>query len=232
VPTPTSTPPARLGRPPADLLQAEPWPEADALFRSDPTWLGSDGAYSVDLGDGLVLWLFADTFISTSDRHVRREAALIRNSIAIQSGLDPSTASIAFHWRTRGGMPASFFAEQGGTWFWPGHGIVVGDRLLIFLMAVRSSSGGLGFENVGWRAVSVSNHGRSPSEWELEWLHTPENRFDLIVSGSVLQMEGYLWAFSVQEPSHTVHSSDFAELVAREDLYYPRFLRASFANPK
>ena len=52
----------------SDLLHAEPWPEADALFRSDPRWLGADDAYSVDLGGRRVLWLFADTFVSTRKR--------------------------------------------------------------------------------------------------------------------------------------------------------------------
>ena len=49
-------------------IDAEPWPEADELFRSDPHWLGSDDAYSIDLGDGRVLWLFGDTFITYDTR--------------------------------------------------------------------------------------------------------------------------------------------------------------------
>ena len=33
---------------------AEAWPEADRLFRSDPSWRGGDGASSVDLGDNRI----------------------------------------------------------------------------------------------------------------------------------------------------------------------------------
>jgi hypothetical protein len=78
--------------PSSDLIQATPWTEADALFRSDPRWLGSDGAYSIDLGDGRVLWLFGDTFISTSFLNTRRLAKMIRNSVGVQTGYEPSTA--------------------------------------------------------------------------------------------------------------------------------------------
>lgn len=160
-------------RPHSDLIQAQPWPEADALFRSDPHWLGSDDAYSIDLGGGQVLWLFGDSFISRTPLRTRRLATMVRNSVGLQTGYDPSSATMAFYWRTQGSKPASFFPEEGDIWFWPGHGIVVGDRLLIFLMAIRSSSEGLGFETVGWRAVVVSGFDGAPSTWHLEWLETP-----------------------------------------------------------
>jgi hypothetical protein len=202
--------------PSSDFLQAEPWPEADALFHSDPRWLGADDAYSVDLGRGRVLWLFADTFISTRKQGwptilpARRTATMIRNSVGIQTGYDPSTASIEFYWRSEssrpeGGTPCSFFPEQGETWFWPGHGIVVDDVLLLFLMATRASSEGLGFEHTGWRAVRVANNEQAPSQWRLEWLETPESPFGLIVSGSVLRVEDHVYGFAVREPEHTIH---------------------------
>ncbi|HSR30499.1 MAG TPA: hypothetical protein VLY63_08030, partial [Anaerolineae bacterium] len=127
--------PATVEPPSSDLLQAEPWPEADALFRSNPKWLGSDDAYSVDLGNGRTLWLFGDTFISRSFLNTRRLSTLIRNSVAIQSGYDPSTASMEFAWRTERGKPLSFFPEEDDTWFWPGHGIALDGKLFLFLMA-------------------------------------------------------------------------------------------------
>jgi len=201
-----------VASPSSDLIQAKPWPEADALFRSDPRWLGADDAYSVDLGGGRVLWIFADTFISTRRQPARRtlfparlRATMVRNSVGIQTGYDPSTASIAFHWRTQGGKPRSFFPEEGETRLWPGHGIVLDDALLLFMMATRASSEGLGFEHTGWRAVRVPNFERAPPAWRLEWLETPENPFGLIVSGGVLCLEDHVYAFSVREPEHTVH---------------------------
>ena len=112
---------------------------------------------------------------------------------------------MAFYWRTEDGEPGSFFPEDGETWFWPGHGIALEGKLVVFLMATRASSEGLGFEHVGWRAVSVAHPERPPSEWHLEWLETPGNPFGLMVSGSVIQMGAYVCAFGVREPDHTIH---------------------------
>ena len=216
--------PATAEPPSSDLIQAEPWPEADALFRTDPEWLGSDDAYSIDLGDGRVLWLFGDTFISTSKRNVRRRSTMIRNSVGVQSGYDPSSAAMTFYWRTEDGELGSFFPEDGETWFWPGHGIALEDKLLIFLMATRTSSEGLGFEHVGWRAVSVAHPERPPSEWHLEWLETPGNPFGLVVSGSVIQMGEHVWAFSVREPEHTIHLVRWpVAQVMNDDLSQPQW---------
>lgn len=146
------------------VVESAAWPEADALFLKEPRWLGADDAYSVDLGGDRVLWLFADTFIATSDAHVREESKLVRNSVAIQSGRDPSRADIEFHWQT-GDAPGSFFPEEDGLWFWPGDGERVGDGLLIFLMAVRSVEGGFGFEVAGSDVVWVADASASPDTW-------------------------------------------------------------------
>jgi hypothetical protein len=216
--------PAVVEAPASDVIQAEPWREADALFRADPKWLGSDGAYSIDLGGGRVLWLFGDTFISTSLLNTRLISKMIRNSVGVQTGYNPSTASIAFTWRTEGGKPRSFFPEDGETWFWPGHGIALEGRLVVFLMASRKTSEGLGFEHIGWRAVSIANPERPPSEWQLEWLDVPQNNFGLIVSGSVMRMGDHVYAFSVREPEHTVHLVRWPlALVMNEDLSRPEW---------
>ncbi|MBU0518892.1 DUF4185 domain-containing protein [bacterium] len=208
----------------SDLLQTTPWPEADSLFRTNPRWLGADDAYSVDLGNNRVLWLFADTFVAISDQHTRRESVMIRNSIGIQSGYDPCTASIQFCWRVQEEKPRSFFPEENDIWFWPGHGIVVEDKLLIFLMAIRSSSGGLGFQSAGWRAVIVSNFEEIPSKWHLRWLDTPANIYGLVVSGSVIQMGEFIYAFCDEEPSHHTHLVRWpAAQIMKEDLSQPQW---------
>ena len=71
--------------------------EADVLFHRDPRWLGADAALSVPLASGRTLWLFGDTFIAESNAHVRSESKMVSNTVAIQTGEDPRTASITFH---------------------------------------------------------------------------------------------------------------------------------------
>jgi hypothetical protein len=208
----------------SDLIQAKPWPEADVLFRTNPKWLGSDDAYSIDLGNGRVLWLFGDTFIAATEKNLRSESIMIRNSVGIQSGYDPSSASMQFYWRTQEGKSRSFFPEDKEIWFWPGHGIVLEDKLLIFLVAISPSSEGLGFKPAGWRTVSISNFDQVPSKWHIKWLETHENSFGLVLSGSVVQIGEYIYVFSDKEPNHTVHLVRWPVANAmNEDLSQPQW---------
>ena len=181
---------------PAPQLALEPWPEADALFHQDPRWKGGDDAYSVDLGRGRVLWLFGDSFVGNG---TRAQATMVRNSVAIQSGYDPSHATIQFSWAAG---PSSFFAETPGYWYWPGDGTLLEDHtLLVFLMKIRAVPGGVfGFEACGWDAAAVSNPGDDPSRWKIHRLNCPPNPFGVVVgSGAVLCRDGYLYAFGSRQ---------------------------------
>ena len=128
---------------------------------------------------------------------------MISNTLAIQKGRDPTTASIEFHWKTDGnGQPEAFFPDRDGDRFWPGHGIVLRDRLILFLMRVRGTPAGLGFEVYDWDAVMVMNPGASPSQWKLRWLTRPANAMQIIVgSASVIRSNDHVYAFSSREPA-------------------------------
>ena len=181
-------------------IEARAWPEADALFRSDPRWLGADDAYSVDLGQGRVLWLFGDTFVDEGPCPNRKAAAFIRNSVGLQKGYDPAEASIEFFWRHAQDGPGSFFPESGEIWFWPGPGVRLGDHLLVFLMKIAKTSGPLGFEAVGSSAVLIDNPEDRPSAWSLRPVGIPENGLEVIVgSAGAIYMEGFLYAFGAEE---------------------------------
>jgi hypothetical protein len=176
------------------------WPEADLLFQGDPFWVGGDGAYSIDLGDGRVLWLFGDSWIDPGGGGSRENATMVSNSLALQRGYDPSRAAIEFFWeKMPEGQAGAFFPDFHGGRYWPGHGLRVGDRLLVFLMEVRPGDG-LGFEVADWEVVLVANPDRDPSDWEFEWLETPPNPYRIIVgSGTSLARDGHVYAFGSRE---------------------------------
>lgn len=178
---------------------AEAWPEADALFRRDARWRGADGAFSVDLGGGRVAWLFGDTFVTTSSAHVREESEMVRNTVGLMTGSDPTTATMTFHWRTDAdGTPASFFPEHGAFWFWPGDGERLGPAgpLLVFLLRIRhdpSGDPGFDFEGVGWEAVRIPNPDADPEAWTLERLRVPPNPWNIAVGDvTALARDGWL----------------------------------------
>ncbi len=176
-------------------IRAAPWPEAEALFHQDPRWLGGDGVYSIDLGNGRVLWMFGDSFVSTSPAHKRSEARIVRNSIAIQTGYDPATATMRFFWAHSGVAPDAFFVSNSPKWFWPAHGIRIGSALLIFLSEMKASSGGLGFEGSGWKAILVDNPDADPDAWHVRYLESP-NRFSMAVGSSILVAGDFIYAYS------------------------------------
>jgi len=188
-------------------ITAEPWPQADKLFRSDPHWLGSDDAYSIDLGHERVLWLFGDTFINPDGGGNRKNATLTRNSVAIQRGYNPSLASIKFYWSTgRDGKPESFFRGSEDIWFWPGGGICIDKKLVIFLMKIRHSNKGFRFDVTGWTAVMIENSHATPSEWTIRRLGTPKNRFNVIIgSASVIYRDDFVFAFGADSKTHHVY---------------------------
>ena len=76
----------------ASAQTATAWPEADKMFRSDPRWLGADAAFSLDLGNGRVLWTFGDTLVARKFRDTRKSASFVRNTVAVETGYDPSRA--------------------------------------------------------------------------------------------------------------------------------------------
>jgi hypothetical protein len=177
-------------------LRAASWPEAEALFHQEPRWLGGDGVYSIDLGQGRVLWLFSDSFIATSAANTRSQSTIVRNSLAIQTGYDPATASMRFFWSETSNGPDAFFIDSNAPkWFWPAHGARIGNTLLIFLSEVQPSSGGLGFAGSGWKAVAIDNPDATPDQWQVRALDAP-NQFALVVGTSVLTVGDYLYAYS------------------------------------
>jgi len=196
-------------------IEATRWEAAEKIFRSDPRWLGGDGASSIDLGHGRVLWLFGDSFINLSGSGARRTSDLVRNSIAIQTGYDPTRASIKFAWKMKGGKPAAFFARQGENWFWPASGIMVGKRLLIFLMEIGTAANELGFEARGWKAVLINNPQEEPGRWILTYLKSPQRQSLIVGSGNPLLENGFLKVFAADGKDRAVYLVRWPERSAR-----------------
>lgn len=189
--------------------RATPWPEAEALFHQNPQWLGADGVYSVDLGQGRILWLFGDSFIATSPANTRTGSTLVRNTIAIQTGYDPATASMHFYWSNTGSGPDAFFRNPNAPmWYWPAHGVRIGNTLLIFLSVVQPSSGGLGFAGAGWSAVAIDNPDATPDQWHMRTL-TASYLYSLDVGTALLVVGNYLYSYAHTDNEDGIYLARF-----------------------
>jgi hypothetical protein len=180
--------------------------ETDEYFTNDLIWRGADGASSIDLENGKILWLFSDGFICSDSSGDRKKSTMIRNSIAIQNGYDLKTADIKYYWDKSRKKPQSFFQTQSKFWFWTGHGIMLKDKLLIFLMKEHGVKKGIGFEAIGWYAVLVSNPYEEPSKWKMQYIEGGETFGTIVGSAAVLKDKYYVYAFGAVEPStHEVY---------------------------
>ena len=150
------------------------------------------------------------------------------HTVAIQTGADPSKASIKFYWgEADDGTPAAFVPDRNDERHWFGNGVRVGNRLLLFLNRVRNSDGGLGFESAGWTAWMVDNPDSEPSAWQMRELKTPENSLGVLVGfAAVLQLGGHVYAFGSEDPvkSHPIYAARWtAEQVVSGRLLAPEW---------
>lgn len=199
------------------MTSVEPWPEVERRFREDPRWLGGDDAYSIPLGDGRHLWLFGDTFIAR-DGGGRSGAHFLNNSVAIQAGDDPETATFTMRWRAdEHGQPRSLFLDdEPGVYLWPAHGAVVEGRLLLFFMRIRNRREGeepapdearegeavealSNFRVVGWSARLIRDPSGDPLRWADEAAALPRTEQVELVGAATLVEDGYLITHALAE---------------------------------
>ncbi len=93
----------------------------NSFFCQDKFFRGADGAASIDLGNGKILWLFSDTFIDPEGTGKRSNSKMINNSIAIQEGYNLEKSNLTFFYKGSQKKPKSFFELPGK----PGFGQVM-----------------------------------------------------------------------------------------------------------
>jgi Domain of unknown function (DUF4185) len=197
-------------------LDAERWPVADALFTGDPSFIGGDGAYSVDLGNERVLWLFGDSFIATTRERRRDHSWMVRNCVAVQTGYDPSRAFMRFYYRWDERRPQSFFPEVGAEWYWPGAGVRLGELLILFGGRVYQAEEGMwGFRPVASAAFLVRDPDDEPSAWSLEETPLPSEGADVQMGGAIVVTDRYLYDFGIEGDRHDIYLARFELEAAR-----------------
>ena len=172
----------------------------NSFFRNNKFWRGADGAATIDLENGKILWLFSDTFIDTDGNGRRTNSTMINNTLAIQDGYELSKSKISFYWKGKNKKPKAFFELPGKTWFWTGHGTIVEDKLVIFLFEEKSSTEGLGFETVGWTVAIIDNPNDEPEKWKIKYVKGSETFGIIVGSSAILKDSSFVYAFGVKEP--------------------------------
>jgi hypothetical protein len=180
-----------------DGYSVEPLPKYDVLFCREEGWTGADAAYSVEFSDKITLWLFSDTWIGDVVDGKHTGATMVNNSIGLQRGKDPETASVKFLWRTtKDRKPAAFIKPDDGTgWFWMLDGIVADGKLYLVLMQTikTGEKGVFGFKHVGTWLGEVKNPHDEPLKWRIKQHKIPYGRYSKkgnLFFGSALIRDG------------------------------------------
>ncbi len=183
----------------APRFTAHPLPGYEAAFERASGWTGGDGAYTVPLGDGRILWLFGDSLVGQVKAGRRVDSQLINNAAAIQTGRTPSYSSLSFFYRTAvGGNPAALFQPGGGTgWFWPYHGVRTASGLYLFLLQVEAAEGpaAFGFRLVATWLAEVENPGDPPEAWSLTVRQVPWADDRRLFGSAILAREGFVYVY-------------------------------------
>lgn len=172
-------PPAADSFPPAEspqVAKAEPAPDLDKLFRRADGWIGSDGAFSVQLSDSRALWLFSDTWVGTIRDGKRKPEAMVNNTVGVQDGTG-ADAKVAFAIaKTKDGKPGTLFVPPDGKgWFWLFGGYHAAGKLHVFLprQEKAGTGGAFGFKGVDVWLGTVSNPADEPTAWKVEYAKVP-----------------------------------------------------------
>ena len=186
-------------------ISVQPWRQADMLFQRDVNWRGADGPISVDLGAGKIVWFFGASQIAKSPTFERRDLTLIANSVAVQSGYDPTAARIEFFWGSEGGEPSSFFPESNGLWYWPVNAIFFDQKILVLLQETEHSNEGLGFRATRIVARVITNPLDSPPNWKTYDLDVPENDVGVLFGLELIRDGDHVLAFGSQDSTDDVY---------------------------
>lgn len=182
-------------------------PEYDALFNRTEGWTGADGAYSLPLADEVTLWLFSDTWIGEIIDGRHKDATMINNSIALQTGKEPVTASVKFFWqKTQQGKSVAFFEpEDRNGFFWISHGIIAGGKLYIFLIQIvkTGEESVFGFKQISTSLAEIENPNNGPLEWRIKQHKVPYGKYskdgDLFFGSAIMKDGDFVYIYGVDE---------------------------------
>jgi hypothetical protein len=196
-----------MGGRPLPVVRVEPLLQYERLFSNEDGWTGADGAYTAALSESTTAWFFGDTWIGQvkNGRHVN--ATLIHNSVAIQQGKHPATATIRFYWNhAADGRPAALFRPADGRgWFWVFDAVMTPKGLYAFLAQALRTKGDavFDFKVIGTWLGHVENPTEMPLKWRIGQTPIPwaqSSTSGTVLWGSaVLQADGALYVYGTAE---------------------------------
>jgi hypothetical protein len=218
-----------------EIAESKAAPELNEKFRPKAGWIGGEGAHSIELGNNRTLWLFGDTWVGAVKDGRRSQARIVHNSAGVQCG--PDAPCTFFVREDATGKPVDLVTpEDGRGWFWFQSGIVVRERLYLFMSQLDRPSSKIRPDRtpLGQWLVIVDNPQEDPREWCIRQVRMPFAYFSRIRdvtygSGAVVEGE-HLYVFGCDDAARQ-SSQNRLLIVARvpvdriEEMSQWKFLR-------
>ncbi len=137
-------------------------------------WYGGDGAWSLDLGDGRVLWLFGDSFVSSREGLQDRSGMqlVLGTTVAVSTCTAGGEFRIRYRLKKRDGEFVSFFGD--GEWLWPGDPFLVRGTVYVPLVSIEEDPDRpkpFAFKITDHRIAKIEDFkGRDPLDWKVDYL--------------------------------------------------------------
>jgi len=157
--------------PTVEVISSEPASELTQLFKPQKRgWLGADGAASVEITKGKILWLFGDTILGNCSKDGKRTGTIVRNTLGLQDLSKGFPGEVEFFWDIPGNFPTSFFLAEGydqDYWYWPTAGVMLDEELIVFVYKILPGPDPftLGFEVGEMTLMRINNPLDPPNKW-------------------------------------------------------------------
>ena len=194
-----------LAEAPARTVTATPDNAFQAMFESygnDNTllddWTGADGALSVVLPDGRVVWDFSDTFLGLVNADGSRPGGqpFINNSMIVQHN---GALAQTLHGGTAQSPTSLIIPVDQNSWYWVGDMTVEGDRLRVFVMEfIRTGPGIFDFQWVGNAIASFAL-----PDLTLENVVPTHGENSVMFGAALLEESGYTYIYGTEDVSGT-----------------------------
>ena len=194
-----------LAEAPAPAVTVTPDSAFQAMFESygnDNTllddWTGADGALSVALPDGRVVWDFSDTFLGFVNRDNSRPPGqpFINNSMIVQ---DSGALVQTLHGGTAQSPTSLIIPVDQNAWYWVGDMTVEGDRLRVFVMEfMRTGPGPFDFQ---WVSNAIASF--ILPDLTLEDVVPTHGENNVMYGAALLEEGGYTYIYGTEDVSGT-----------------------------
>ena len=161
-------------------------------------WTGADGALSVLLPDGRVVWDFSDTFLGFVNRDNSRPPGqpFINNSMIVQ---DSGALVQTLHGGTAQSPTSLIIPIDQNAWYWVGDMTVEGDRLRVFVMEfMRTGPGPFDFQ---WVSNAIASF--ILPDLTLEDVVPTHGENNVMYGAALLEEGGYTYIYGTEDVSGT-----------------------------